>query len=92
MVGAGIFAISRGLRQEVKDDNIRVTTISPGAVRTELTDHIAEPELAEGVRHVVGEIGVPGSTMASMVASAISRPDEVDLNEILFRPTTVQSV
>jgi len=40
----------------------------------------------------VGEIGVPGSTMASMVASAISRPDDVDLNEILFRPTTVQSV
>lgn len=37
-------AISEGLRQEVKDYNIRVTTLSPGAVRTELTDHITEPD------------------------------------------------
>ena len=87
MVGAGIFAISRGLRQEVKDDNIRVTTISPGAVRTELTDHITEPGLAEDVKGVVAEIGVPASTMASMVAFAISQPEDVDVNEILFRPT-----
>lgn len=80
-------AISEGLRQEVKDYNIRVTTISPGAVKTELTDHITEPGLAEDVRNVVGEIGVPASTMASMVAFAISQPDDVDVNEILFRPT-----
>jgi NADP-dependent 3-hydroxy acid dehydrogenase YdfG len=80
-------AISEGLRQEVKDYNIRVTTISPGAVRTELTDHITEPGLADDVRDVVGKIGVPASTMASMVAFAISQPDDVDVNEILFRPT-----
>lgn len=80
-------AISEGLRQEVKDYNIRVTTISPGAVRTELTDHITEPGLAEEVRDVVAKIGVPASTMASMVAFAISQPDDVDVNEILFRPT-----
>jgi NADP-dependent 3-hydroxy acid dehydrogenase YdfG len=80
-------AISEGLRQEVKDYNIRVTTISPGAVRTELTDHITEPGLAENVSDVVGKIGVPASTMASMVAFAISQPDDVDVNEILFRPT-----
>ena len=80
-------AISEGFRQEVKDYNIRVTTISPGAVRTELTDHITEPGLAENVSQVVGEIGVPASTMANMVAFAISQPDDVDVNEILFRPT-----
>lgn len=80
-------AISEGLRQEVKDYNIRVTTISPGAVRTELTDHITEPGLASDVSDVVSKIGVPASTMASMVAFAISQPEDVDVNEILFRPT-----
>jgi NADP-dependent 3-hydroxy acid dehydrogenase YdfG len=80
-------AISESLRQEVKDYNIRVTTISPGAVKTELTDHITEPELGDTVRKVVGDIGVPASTMASMVAFAISQPEDVDVNEILFRPT-----
>jgi NADP-dependent 3-hydroxy acid dehydrogenase YdfG len=80
-------AISEGLRQEVKDYNIRVTTISPGAVRTELTDHITEPGLAEDVRDVVDQIGVPVSTMTSMVAFPISQLDDVDVNEILFRPT-----
>jgi len=80
-------AISEGLRQEVKNYNIRVTTISPGAVRTELTDHITEPGLADNVKEVVNQIGVPASTMASMVAFAMSQPDDVDVNEILFRPT-----
>ncbi|MBO6946747.1 MAG: SDR family oxidoreductase [Rhodospirillales bacterium] len=80
-------AISEGLRQEVKDYNIRVTTISPGAVKTELTSHITEPGLAENVTDVVNEIGVPANTMANMVAFAISQPDDVDVNEILFRPT-----
>jgi NADP-dependent 3-hydroxy acid dehydrogenase YdfG len=82
-----IRAISEGLRQEVKDYNIRVTTISPGAVRTELTDHISEPGLGDDVKDIVSKIGVPASTMASMVAFAISQPDDVDVNEILFRPT-----
>ncbi|MCB1633313.1 MAG: SDR family oxidoreductase [Xanthomonadales bacterium] len=80
-------AISEALRQEVKDYNIRVTTISPGAVRTELTDHITEPGLAESVADAVSKIGVPASTMANMVAFAIGQPDDVDVSEILFRPT-----
>jgi len=81
-------AVSEGLRQEVKDHNIRVTTISPGAVKTELTTHITEPGLAENVSKVVSDIGVPASTMGSMVAFAISQPDDVDVSEILFRPTS----
>jgi len=80
-------AISEGLRQEVKDYNIRVTTISPGAVKTELTEHITEPGLADNVKDVVSQIGVPASTMSSMVAFAIAQPDDIDVNEILFRPT-----
>ena len=83
-------AISEGLRQEVKDYNIRVTTISPGAVSTELTSHITEPGLAEAVTEVVNDIGVPASTMSRMVAFAISQPDDIDVSEILFRPTVQQ--
>ncbi|SLN09742.1 putative oxidoreductase [Roseivivax jejudonensis] len=80
-------AISEGLRQEVKDYNVRVTVISPGAVDTELTQHIAEPDLGDQIRDFVKDIAVPSSTMSDMVAFAISQPENVDVNEILFRPT-----
>ncbi|QFT82310.1 putative oxidoreductase [Roseovarius sp. THAF27] len=80
-------SLSEGLRQEVKDYNVRVTVISPGAVDTELTQHITEPELGDNVRDFVKEIAVPASTMADMVSFAVSQPENVDVNEILFRPT-----
>ena len=71
----------------MKDHNIRVTVISPGAVDTELTSHISEPGLGDEVRGFVEDIAVPASTMADMVAFAVSQPANVDVNEILFRPT-----
>lgn len=80
-------SLSEGLRQEVKDYNVRVTVISPGAVDTELTSHITEKGLGDEVRGFVKQIAVPASTMADMVAFAVSQPDNVDVNEILFRPT-----
>ncbi|WP_306151294.1 SDR family oxidoreductase [Roseovarius sp. MMSF_3281] len=80
-------SLSEGLRQEVKDYNVRVTVISPGAVDTELTQHITEPELGDNVRDFVSQIAVPASTMADMVSFAVSQPENVDVNEILFRPT-----
>jgi NADP-dependent 3-hydroxy acid dehydrogenase YdfG len=78
--------ISEGLRQEVKPYNIRTTIISPGATATELPDSITEPDIAETVRKIF-EIAVPAETFANMVVFAMSQPDEVDVNEILFRPT-----
>jgi NADP-dependent 3-hydroxy acid dehydrogenase YdfG len=80
-------SLSEGLRQEVKDYNVRVTVISPGAVDTELTSHITEEGLGDEVRGFVKQIAVPASTMADMVAFAVSQPANVDVNEILFRPT-----
>lgn len=80
-------SMSEGLRQEVKDYNVRVTVISPGAVDTELTSHITEEGLGDEVRGFVKQIAVPASTMADMVAFAVSQPANVDVNEILFRPT-----
>ena len=83
----GVRAISEGLRQEVKPYNIRTTIISPGAVKTELLDHISEKDVQQANQDYVGEVGVPAETFARLVDFAISQPEEVDINEILFRPT-----
>jgi NADP-dependent 3-hydroxy acid dehydrogenase YdfG len=79
--------ISEGLRQEVKPYNIRSTIISPGAVATELPDSITEPDIAAGIRDFYEKFSIPAESFASMVAFAIAQPDDVDVNEILFRPT-----
>ncbi len=78
--------ISEGLRQEVKPYNIRTTIISPGAVASELPDSITEPDIAQAVRKGY-DIALPAESFASMVAFAMSQPEDVDINEILFRPT-----
>ena len=63
------------------------TIISPGAVTTELLDHISEGDVQTANRAYVGKIGVPAATYARMVAFAIGEPADVDANEIVFRPT-----
>jgi NADP-dependent 3-hydroxy acid dehydrogenase YdfG len=78
--------ISEGLRQEVKAYNMRTTIISPGAVATELTNSITDPVVAEGARKVY-EIAISADSFARAVSFAISQPEDVDINEILFRPT-----
>jgi NADP-dependent 3-hydroxy acid dehydrogenase YdfG len=77
--------ISEGLRQEVKPYNIRTTIISPGAVATELPNTITDPDVAERIRKVYA-IALPADSFANMVVFAMSQPEEVDVNEILFRP------
>ncbi|PKU24795.1 SDR family oxidoreductase [Telmatospirillum siberiense] len=79
--------ISEGLRQEVKPYDIRTTVISPGAVATELTDSITEPDVAKGVKDFYEQFAIPAESFANMVAFAMSQPEDVDINEILFRPT-----
>jgi NADP-dependent 3-hydroxy acid dehydrogenase YdfG len=79
-------ALSEGLRQEVKPYNIRTTVISPGAVATELPNSITEPDIAETMRKVY-QLAIPAESFARAVAFAMSQPDDVDVNEILFRPT-----
>ena len=80
-------ALSEGLRKEVKPYNIRTTVISPGAVSTELLEHISEKDIQQGTRDFVSKIAVGPDTFARAVAFAINEPDDVDINEILFRPT-----
>jgi NADP-dependent 3-hydroxy acid dehydrogenase YdfG len=79
-------ALSEGLRLEVKPYNIRTTVISPGAVATELPSTITDPEILENMRNVY-ELAITPDSFAQAVAFAMSQPDEVDVNEIVFRPT-----
>jgi len=78
--------ISEGLRQEVTPYNIRTTIISPGAVSSELLESITEKDIAQNLSGV-RDMAIPADSFASMVLFAMSQPDNVDVNEILFRPT-----
>jgi NADP-dependent 3-hydroxy acid dehydrogenase YdfG len=80
-------ALSEGLRQEVKPYNICTTVISPGAVATELPNSTTEPDIAERLRKSY-ESAIPADSFARAIAFAMSQPDDVDINEILFRPTS----
>ncbi len=80
-------ALSEGLRQEVKPYNIRTTVISPGPVATELPNSVTDPVVSGRIRKFYEEIAIPADSFARAVAFAISQPDDVDINEILFRPT-----
>lgn len=79
--------ISEGLREEVKPYGLRTTIISPGAVESELPNTITEPDVAEGVQQFYKENAISADSFARVVAFAISQPEDVDINEILFRPT-----
>ena len=79
-------ALSEGLRQEVKAYNIRTTIVSPGAVATELPDSATETDIRDAFRQFY-EIAIPADSFARAVAYAIEQPDDVDINEIVFRPT-----
>jgi NADP-dependent 3-hydroxy acid dehydrogenase YdfG len=83
----GVRVISEALRQEVKPYNIRTTVISPGAVDTELPGSVTEPDMAENVNALYESVSVPADSFANMVAFAMSQPEDVDVNEILYRPT-----
>lgn len=78
--------ISEGLRQEVSE-NIRVTIVAPGATESELVEHISDPELKKVAMEQFRTNLIPASAIASAVAFAISQPKEVDVNELVVRPT-----
>lgn len=79
------WAITEGLRQEV-DPSIRVTTVSPGVVESELADTITEAGAREMMRTYRAET-IPPSAIADAIAYAIDQPPAVDVNELIIRPT-----
>jgi NADP-dependent 3-hydroxy acid dehydrogenase YdfG len=79
-------ALSEGLRQEVKDYNLRTTIISPGAIKTELPDHITDEQARVGIKELSG-IAISPDSIAHAVAYAIGQPEDFDVNEIILRPS-----
>ena len=80
-------ALTEGLRMEVKPYNIRTTIVCPGAVKTELLEHITDADVRQANEDYVGAVGISPDSFARVVAFAISQPEDVDINEIIFRPT-----
>ncbi|WP_024603805.1 MULTISPECIES: SDR family NAD(P)-dependent oxidoreductase, partial [unclassified Pseudoalteromonas] len=85
----GINGWSESLRVELQPD-IRVMVIEPGAIATELADHITHDESKKAAKDSL-EWAIPAQDIADVISFAISRPQRVTLNETLVRPT-VQSM
>ena len=81
-----VHAISEGLRVE-GGEQIRTTTISPGAVDSELKFGSSDPQAAAAMQEFY-KIAIPAESVAKAIAYAIAQPAEVDINEIVLRPTT----
>lgn len=79
--------ISEALRQEVKPYNIRTTVISPGAVDTELPASVKAEGMKEQIADFYAQTAIPADSFARCVLFAIEQPEDVDINEILYRPT-----
>jgi NADP-dependent 3-hydroxy acid dehydrogenase YdfG len=82
----GMNGWSEALRQELQPD-IRVTVIEPGAVATELTDHITHPDAKQGAEQLYQQLAITADDVAEVIAFAVTRPRRMTLNEILLRPT-----
>lgn len=78
-------ALSEGIRLE-SDGLIRSTNISPGAVATELTQHITHEETADSIDGLM-DIAIDSDAIARAIAYAIEQPHDVDVNEMIIRPT-----
>jgi NADP-dependent 3-hydroxy acid dehydrogenase YdfG len=82
----GMNGWSESLRQELQPD-IRVMLIEPGAVATELTDHITDADTKQRTEKMYDEISITAQDIAEVIAFSVSRPRRMTLNEILIRPT-----
>ena len=85
----GVTGFSEALRQEALHSNIRVTCVEPGFVETELQAHNKNPVVRRGMeknREEIGEV-LQAADIAEAILYALSRPQRVNINEVLVRPT-----
>lgn len=81
-----VSAISEGLRMETRKDNIRVTILSPGAIESELQEGSSDEASVKNVKDFY-KIAIPADSVARAIAYAIEQPSNVEINEIVVRPT-----
>ncbi|MNR17084.1 putative oxidoreductase [compost metagenome] len=79
-------AISEGLRQEA-GKQLRVTIISPGIVQTNFTEGVTNKKVRDRLAAIRDELAMPPDAVARAIAFAIEQPDDIDVNEIVIRPT-----
>jgi NADP-dependent 3-hydroxy acid dehydrogenase YdfG len=83
----GVGAFSESLRQELAERHVRVSLVEPGAVETELPDHL-RPEIREQMLKRFGDIDrLQAGDIADAIAYILTRPRHVAVNELLIRPT-----
>jgi len=82
----GMNGWSEALRQEFKP-NIRVMVIEPGAVATELPDHITHAATKQSAEESYERMAIPAKEIADIIAFCLSRPRNVTINEVLVRPS-----
>ncbi len=89
MTKFGVHAFSEALRQEALHANIRVTTVAPGFVETELQGHNQNPVVQQAMRKSRDQIGevLEPRDIAGAIVNAVTRPPHVCVNEIVVRPT-----
>jgi len=78
--------ITEALRQEA-GDKLRVTGVSPGFVQTKLADSMTDPGVKAQIVERMEKMAIPPAAIARAIAFAIEQPAEVDVNEIVIRPT-----
>jgi NADP-dependent 3-hydroxy acid dehydrogenase YdfG len=79
-------AISEGLRQEA-GDKLRVTIVSPGFVRTNFAESVTDLDIRARLEAARDELAMPPDAVARAIAFAIEQPVDIDVNEIVIRPT-----
>jgi NADP-dependent 3-hydroxy acid dehydrogenase YdfG len=82
----GLNGWSESLRQELQPD-VRVIVVEPGAVTTELVDHITHGDTKEAIEQFYETTSITADDIAQIIAFAVARPRSVSINEILVRPS-----
>src|SRR5215510_15416617 len=83
---AAVRVLTEGLRMELHSQNIRCTLISPGAVATELPESSSEEATRKSLREYY-KMAIPANAIANGIAYAIQQPAEVEIDEVVIRPT-----
>jgi NADP-dependent 3-hydroxy acid dehydrogenase YdfG len=83
----GVGAFSESLRQEVTGRHVRVSLVEPGAVATELTDHLRAEIREQMAGRLTGMERMEAQDIAGAIAYVVTRPRRVAINEVLIRPT-----